>query len=193
MNSDEAKAMMKTHIEEFTLTPFLRMNDETRERFNRLHLNLAAFIEHLTLGLLALKNMEECEIERVLNFGLRRNVFFACAYIQVKWKETFSTPACVEWISYLNFKSGLLLNDWINAPEQANHWVRQALAEEPLVVLGGSSTGHDEMQTGARGDGASYSALELEITDLEGLEEGELPVVQEDVRINTLDYDQGSD
>ena len=86
LNLDGAKAMMNTLIDEFTLTPSLRMNDETRERFNRLHLNLAAFIEHLTLGLLALKNMEEYEIERVLDFGFRRNDFFACAHIQVKWK-----------------------------------------------------------------------------------------------------------
>ena len=33
LNSDRAKAIMKTLIEKFTLTPSLRMNDETRGYF----------------------------------------------------------------------------------------------------------------------------------------------------------------
>ena len=109
----------------------------TSNRFNRLYLNLASFIAHLEEGIESLRKQSEFEVEKVMDFEIRLNDLFACAYIKVKWKPTLEYPEeIVEWIPYCNFKGARLFEQWINDPSQNNHWVRQAISSQVLEVDG---------------------------------------------------------
>ena len=46
-----AKELYDNLLQQFSLQPSDRMNDETKARFKRLHLNLAAFIAYMEEGI----------------------------------------------------------------------------------------------------------------------------------------------
>ena len=124
------------------------MNTATASRFNR-YFNLSSFISHMEEGIESLRKQSEFEVEKVLDFSIRLNDLFACAYIKVKWKPIIGysdEDKCIEWIPYCNFWSGKLLKDFIYDPAHSNHWIAGAISNEVLEVdgsLGANDVGLD--------------------------------------------------
>ena len=151
MTLGRAKEILSALEDEYSLTPDLRMNTATASRFNRLHLNLSSFISHMEEGIESLRRQSEFEVEKVMDFSIRLNDLFACAYIQIKWKPTIEYPdECVEWIPYCNFRSGKLLKEFINDPAQSNHWITSAISNEVLEVDGSIGVNDVDLDSATR-------------------------------------------